>query len=217
MSGGRFDTLLNQVQSRIETLENISNEFGRMGSLDQKRGAIARSQRDFTTIQNNITEMERLIQTMPVRDREFFSTDLDQCKESRDNLKQTYKKLDEQLQIEIANAKAREAEGLDSELVQRNKEKGLGVLGTLNATVAVNQDTINTQENTKATLAEDRALFNKIDNNLTDIDGEAEKGFKAGGRMMVKAIINGFASYVIIVILLGVLVVCILWRFTYVI
>jgi hypothetical protein len=73
MSNGLFDELLNQVQELIENLENQAQEFPTMPTLYQKCQAIAMSNRDFWTMQNSLTEMEDLIQTMPLRDGEFFA------------------------------------------------------------------------------------------------------------------------------------------------
>jgi hypothetical protein len=82
MSDGCFGQLLNQVQGYIENLENQGQEFPPMPTLNQKRQAIAMSNRDFRTMQNSLTEMERLIQTMPLRDRESFAQDLRSCRTS---------------------------------------------------------------------------------------------------------------------------------------
>lgn len=214
MSSGRFDTLLNQVQGRIEALENISKDFGSMPTLDQKRQSMARSKRDFTTMQNNLAEMERLIQTMPVRDREFFSGDLASCRESISQLKRTFEALDVQLQKEIEEEEERIKNGgdLDADLVESNRRKIGNVMANINAAVGSGKDTLKTQEQTMSTLQEDRALINNVNNNLDDIDNEAAKGLAKAGAMIRRAICTGCLTWTVNVLLIAVLGTVIAWK-----
>jgi hypothetical protein len=82
MSNVPFDELCNQVQGHIKDLESQAQEFPTMLTLDQKRQAITRSNRDFQTMQNKLTRMERLIQIEPPRDRESFAQSLTSCRTS---------------------------------------------------------------------------------------------------------------------------------------
>jgi chromosome segregation ATPase len=214
MSTGRFDQLLNQVQGRIENLENQAQEFPTMPSLDQKRQAIARSNRDFNTMQNSLTEMERLIQTMPLRDREFFAQDLTGCRTAISELKTRYEALDEQLQQLIREEEARiAAGGLDAELVESNRQKAAGVMDNLNFAIATGNDTLRTQEHTMGTLAEDRALLGHVNANLDTIDNEADTGLARASRMFRRAMLNGVVTWIINILLFIILAVVLAWKF----
>lgn len=213
---GRFETLSNQVQSRLDALDNVVNEYSKLQTLDQKRQVVSRAKRDIQTLQNNLMEMGRLIQTMPQRDRDFFKADLDNYQGQYDGMKTTFAGIDKQLQDEIAKA-AEDAEngaGLDEELLMKNKQGALNVLSQISGVIAVNNDTIKTQENSKSTLAEDRNLLNNISNNLDDIDNEAEKGLSRGSRMARRAIMNGILSWTLACVFIVAFVVVVLWRFT---
>ncbi|OHT10119.1 hypothetical protein TRFO_20774 [Tritrichomonas foetus] len=211
---GRFETLSNQVQSRLETLERVSKEYGAMRDLDQKRQVVTRSKRDITTLQNNLMEMGRLIQTMPQRDREFFKTDLEQFQEQYDQIKQAFVGIDKQLQEDIKKAEEEgENGGLDAELLQKNKQGALNILGMMNNIQAVNKDTIKTQDHSKDTLAEDRALLNNVSNNLDAIDGEAAKGLARGSAMLRRGIMNGILSWALAIFFIAAFVVSFYWRF----
>lgn len=212
---GRFETLSNQVQSRLDALDNVVSDYPKLQSLDQKRQVVSRSKRDIQTLQNNLMEMGRLIQTMPQRDRDFFKADLENYQDQFDGMKTTFSGIDKQLQDEIAKA-AEDAEngGLDEELLMKNKQGALNVLSQISGVIAVNNDTIKTQENSKSTLAEDRSLLNNVSNNLDDIDNEAEKGLSRGSRMARRAIMNGILSWTLAAVFIVAFVVVVIWRFT---
>ena len=189
MSGNRFDSLLTQVQTRLEVLENTANEFPSM-SLDQKRQAMSRSRRDITTLQNNLAEMGRLIQTMPQRDKEFFQADLNSSHDSFTQIQSRYNALNEELQKLILEEREKPQGGLDADLVMANNAKQKDILANLNGVIAINKDTISTQDHTKNTLAEDRKLLEHTNDNLYQIDNEADKGLAAAGRMIKRGLLN---------------------------
>jgi ferritin len=217
MSSGRFDQLLAQVQGRIETLENQAREFSSKSanvSLDQKRQTVARSKRDFATMQNNLTEMERLIQTMPKRDRDFFIQDLTSCRESVNQLKETFAGLEVELQRLIKEEEDRiKAGGLDADLVEANRQKIGSGMAQINAISRINQDTMKTQDHTMATLQEDRTIQGHIAQTLEDIDDEAATGLARGGRMLRRALLNGVVTWTINFLLFLILGVCLAWKF----
>ena len=209
----RFETLSQQVQSRLDTLERVSKEYATMGVLDQKRQVVARSKRDIETLQNNLMEMGRLIQTMPQRDRDFFKTDLDDFQEQYDQIKKDFVAIDAKLQDEIKKAEEQGEDGLDAELLAANRVNGLNVLAQLGTIIAVNKDTIKTQEHSKDTLAEDRKLLNNVENNLNDIDNEADKGFQRGARMLRRGIMNGILAWFLAIFFIAAFAVSFYWRF----
>ena len=207
MSGNRFDSLLSQVQTRIEVLENTAKNFPTM-SLDSKRQAMSRSKRDMTTLQNNLNEMARLIQTMPQRDKEFFQADLNESHDAFAEIQERYKAMDEELQRLIVEEREKPSEGLDADLVAENNAKAKNILADLNGTLAVGKDTIATQEHTKGTLAEDRVLLQHTSDNLFEIDNEAEKGYKAAGRMLMRGLMSKGITWgicVLLIIILGII------------
>mgnify|MGYP001155918006 CR=1 FL=1 len=211
---GRFETLSNQVQSRLDTLERTIKEYDSLQLLDQKKQVVSRSKRDIQTIQNNLLEMGRLIQTMPQRDRDFFKTDLEDAQNTFDSLKTDFSGVEAKLQDEIKKAEEAGANGgLDEELLMKNKQGAINVLASISSIMAVNNNTIKTQENSKNTLAEDRSLLNNVENNLTDIDGEANKGLERGKRMARRAIMNGVLSWTLACLFIALFVVVVIWRF----
>lgn len=211
---GRFETLSNQVQSRLDTLERTIKEYDSLQLLDQKKQVVSRSKRDIQTIQNNLLEMGRLVQTMPQRDRDFFKTDLEDAQNTFDSLKTDFSGVEAKLQDEIKKAEEAGANGgLDEELLMKNKQGAINVLANISSIMAVNNNTIKTQENSKNTLAEDRSLLNNVDNNLTDIDGEAHKGLERGKRMARRAIMNGVLSWTLACLFIALFVVVVIWRF----
>lgn len=217
MSSGRFDTLLNQVQGKIEALNNISNDFNNMPSLDKKRQAVARSKRDFTTMQNNCREMERLIQTMPVRDREFFSSDLSQCQEEIERLSVRFEALDAELQKLIAEEeeRIRNGEGLDPELAEATRKLGQSAMSKMNVALGLGNTIIAGQNKQKEMLAEDMQRLDNISNNVDRTQQLADTGLAKAKAMFKRALIQGFCSWAMDVILLGVLIVIIVWRLGY--
>ena len=158
--------------------------------------------------------MERLIQTMPVRDREFFSGDLASCRESISQLKRTFEALDVQLQKEIEEEEERIKNGgdLDADLVESNRRKIGNVMANINAAVGSGKDTLKTQEQTMSTLQEDRGLINNVNNNLDDIDNEAAKGMAKAGAMIRRAICTGCLTWTVNVLLIAVLGTVIAWK-----
>jgi hypothetical protein len=214
MSSSRFDQLLTQVQGRIETLENQAREFSSRSSLDQKRQTVARSKRDFATMQNNLTEMERLIQTMPMRDRDFYVQDLSSCRESVNQLRETFAGLEVELERLIKEEEARvQAGGLDADLVESNRQKLGGVMALVNTAIRVNQDTMKTQDHTMATLQDDRATLGHVNRTIDGIDDEAATGLARGKRMFRRALLNGCITWTINVLLFLILGVCVAWKF----
>jgi superfamily II RNA helicase len=213
MASGRFDTLLSQVQGRLEVLDNQAKEFASK-SLDMKRQMVGRSVRDFANIDNTLKEMERLIQTMPQRDHDFFKEDLAMCQDQIPELKRLYEGFTEEVEQLEREEQARIARGeaLDANLVEDNRQKIGGVLGDLNFAIASGNDTLKTQEHTMGVLAEDRDALGRVNSNLDVIDNEAAVGLAAAGRMLKRAMLNGVVTWTINILLVAILIVVLVWK-----
>ena len=199
--GTRFDTLLNQVQRRLETIENMCDEFSQI-SLDQKKQTIPKGNRELQIVQTNISEMEKLIQTMPMRDREFFTEDLLNCRDSHSKLTNKIKEFDEEVQRLILLDKAKREESLNREQLERDNQILTGIHDNLELEKKLGSDTLSTKDETLNTLAEDREHLENIDTNIDIIDEEAEKGLAAAGRMLKRAFFNGCITWSIVILLI---------------
>lgn len=199
---GRLDTLTNQVQMRLETLNNIQKDWEGM-PLDQKRGAMSRYRREINTIQNNITEMERLIQILPVREREFFATDLAQCRDEFRNKSDAMPRYQQELEKLIQEEEERKANGVDEDLALQDLEDANTALGDLRQAAKIGQNVLDTQDHISSTLADDRGRLQNVDNNLDVIDNEAEKGYKRGSRMYRRQLIMTIGLWLFVVLFAG--------------
>ena len=199
---GRLDTLTNQVQMRLDTLNNIQKDWESM-PLEQKRGAMSRYRRELNTIQNNITEMERLIQIMPVREREFFAADLAQCRDDYRNKSDALPSYQEELERLIQEDEEKRLNGVDEDLALQDLEKAQGALADLQQATKIGQEVLDTQDHIASTLADDRGRLKNVDNNLDAIDNEAEKGFKRGSRMYKRQILITTCIWFLVVIFAG--------------
>jgi len=200
-TGSRFDTLLNQVQSRLGSLENTKDEFEQM-TLDQKRQTIQRSKREIDQIQNNITEMERLIQTMPMRDRQFFTKDLLTFRDSHREMIGIFANFENEVQRLTLLEKAKKEESLNREQLERDNQRLSGLNSNLSKATELASDTLATQDNTMSVLAEDREILGHIDNNLDIIDEEADTGLAHASKLLRNACFNGFLTWTIVVLLI---------------
>jgi hypothetical protein len=151
---------------------------------------------------------------MPAREREFFVQDLTSCRESLNQLKETFAGLEVELERLIKEEEARiQAGGLDADLVESNRQKLGDVMGLVNTAVRVNQDTMKTQDHTMSTLEEDLATIARVMRTLDEIDAEAETGLARGKRMFRRALFNGWITWTINVLLFLILGVCVVWKF----
>jgi hypothetical protein len=81
---------------------------------------------------------------------------------------------------------------------------------TLNTGISINKDTIQSQEHTTAVLADDRQRLGNIENNLTVIDAEADKGLARAARMFLRQICMGWGAWIIVILLACVFLVVLL-------
>jgi hypothetical protein len=210
MSGGRFDTLLSQVQARLEALETLTTGMP-TAPADTLRTSLVQGKRHLVTIENNVKEMERLIQTMPLRDREFFQADLVACRDGLSQQKARMDALEPEVRRRIAeDVKRRQELGPDIDLVMGTRDGIDQLQATLNNGIAINKDTIQSQEHTTAVLADDRQRLGHIQSNLDVIDGEAEKGFGRAARMLIRQVCMGWGAWLIDILLFCVLVIVLL-------
>ena len=207
-SGSRFDTLLNQVQSRLDTLETTGDELksptvDQTMPLDQQKSAVSRGLRELNQCQSNITEMERLIQTMPMRDREFFTQDIVSCRDTHRKLVADYNKYDEEVKRKVLLWQARVNQGLDGDMIARTGQKLDAANSNLDKAIAIGGDVLNGMDHAQSTLASDREALGRIDKNVDNIIAETEKANGLTNSMLGRALCNGILSWIIVVILLG--------------
>ncbi|EAY13776.1 hypothetical protein TVAG_467910 [Trichomonas vaginalis G3] len=203
-SGSRFDTLLNQVQSKLDTLENAKDEYPTM-ELDQKKTAVSRGLRDLNTINNNITEMERLIQTMPMRDREFFTQDIVTCRDTYKTLVPAYAKMDEETKRLILIAEQQKRDGVDQDTLNRTAAKLDNANSNLSKAIGLGGQVLNGQEKSMNTLAQDRQALGRIDNGVDNIIDETGKANKLSDEMIRRNKCINAITWIMVVIFLGII------------
>lgn len=199
-NGSRFDALLSQVHSRLDQLDNTKDEFESY-DLEQKKNAVSRGLRELNQCQNNITEMDRLIQTMPMRDREFFTQDIKTCRESHKALLQAYNKMDEEVKRLILIAEAQKRSGADQDLLNRTAAKLDNANSNLSKAIGLGGQVIAGQEKAMNTLQEDRQALVRIDRNVDNIIDETSKANKLANSMLGRACLNGCLAWIIVFLL----------------
>ncbi|EAY08541.1 hypothetical protein TVAG_487680 [Trichomonas vaginalis G3] len=199
-NGSRFDALLNQVQSKLDQLENAKEEFESY-DLEQKKNTVSRGLRELNQCQNNIMEMDRLVQTMPMRDREFFVQDIATCKSSHKNLLVAYNKLDEEVKRLILIDEAQRNSGVDQDSLNRTAAKLDNANQNLSEAISLGGKVIAGQEKAMNTLAEDRQALVRIDKNVDNIMDETSKANKLANSMCGRACLNGSLAWIIALLL----------------
>lgn len=212
-SGSRFDTLLNQVQGKLDTCENIKDEFPTM-ELDQKKSSVSRGLRDLNNINNNITEMERLIQTMPARDREFFSQDIITCRDSHKTLMAAFAKMDEETKRLILIAEANKRNGADQDTLNRTAAKLDNANSNLAKAIGLGGQVLAGQDKAMNTLQSDRQALGRIDNNVDNIIDETGKANALSNEMIRRMKCINCIVWILVLIFAGVLGVLIWMRIT---
>lgn len=89
----------------------------------------------------------------------------------------------------------------------QNMATGGKILNSLDQTIAINNDTLKTQENTMNTLAEDQKHFDNISSNLSIVDTEAETGEATAKRMVRRQMIQRGVAWGLVAVLIIILIV----------
>ena len=210
-SGSRFDSLLNQVQSRLDTLETSAEELKKpdidtLMPLETQKSTVSRGLRELNQCAGNITEMERLIQTMPMRDREFFTQDIVTCRDTHKKLQAEYNKFDEEVKRKVLLAQAQKNQGLDGDMVARTGQKLDAANSNLDKAIGIGGQVLDGMDHAQNVLAEDREALGRINKNVDNIMAETDKANGFANSMMGRMLCNGIISW-IIVALLGILIV----------
>lgn len=167
----------------------------------QKKAAVSRALRELNNCQGNITEMERLIQTMPVRDREFFTEDVVACRDSQKQLLAEFNKFDEEVKRLILIEEAQRNQGLDGDLARRTNQQLTAANSNFDKAIGIGGQVIDGQNRAMGTLLEDREHLKNIDNTTDKIIDETEKANKFANTMLGRAFFNGFIAWIIVGIL----------------
>lgn len=212
-SGSRFDSLLNQVQSRLDTLETSAEELKKpdidtLMPLETQKSTVSRGLRELNQCAGNITEMERLIQTMPMRDREFFTQDIVSCRDMHKKLQAEYNKFDEEVKRKVLLAQAQKNQGLDADMVARTGQKLDAANSNLDKAIGIGGEVLDGMDHAQDVLQQDREALGRINTNVDNIMAETDKANGFANSMIGRAFCNGIISW-IIVVLLGVLIVVI--------
>ena len=195
-SGSRFDSLLNQVQNRLDVLESSKDQYPNV-DLDRQKTLVSHGLRDLNQCQGNITEMERLIQTMPMRDREFFKQDIDSCRESHKQLLAEFNKMDEEVKRNVLLAKKNRDQGLDMDLVARTGQKLDATNSNLDKAINIGGNVVNGLNKAQGTLASDREALGRIDANVDNVIAETQKANGIANGLKFRQFINSFISYIV--------------------
>jgi Mg2+ and Co2+ transporter CorA len=105
-----FRRILVLFQNCVSSLENRANDFSTMPALDQKRQVIAGSNREFSTMQDSLTSMQRVIKMIPLRNREPFEQTVARCRKVITELRARFAPVDEELQRLIRDEEAQAEE-----------------------------------------------------------------------------------------------------------
>lgn len=211
MSSRRFDGLLAQTHGRLDALQVISQEWPGIKVLDDRREAMARWNRDRRTVNNDCLEMERLIQMMPPKDRDFCESDRDDCRLKLENLEVQFAAFDEQLKAQIAELKSRPPD-FDEEYDRETRNIKRSGGNKMAAALAIGNSVLNEQNKAQNMLAEDRQIMENIDGNLDNIDGHVATSGARARAMLIRAFCQGCFVWMVNVLLTGSLVTILLWK-----
>jgi hypothetical protein len=93
-----FHQILDRFQNCMWSLEYRAYDFSTMPTLDQKRQAIAGSNRQFSTMQDSLTNMECVIKMTPLQNPESFEQTLARWRTLITELRAQFAAFDEELQ-----------------------------------------------------------------------------------------------------------------------
>lgn len=210
-SGSRFDSLLNQVQTRIDQLESMHAEYPQY-NLQQKKYCVTSGIKDLNQCQGYLSEMEKLLLSMPMRDRNFFSDDVSSVKNDINRLRDIYEKYETEVKREVLLEEAQKNQGLDLDTVQRTNANLKNANKNLDDALNIGQGILESQDKVKETIVDDRKHLENIDNNVDGVIGEADIASHRLREMAKTACLNGTCSWfftvVLVIVDVGILLVC---------
>jgi hypothetical protein len=131
------------------------------------------------TVDTRLTAMTSALRRVPANSREYFEGEVESL---RTEFSALQREVTEKRKAAHANPSVRQAEG---DLARVRKAQG--VSSDLDEAVRLGRENVRVQNVTMQTLLDDRDHLNHIDENLSDIDGEATVGTATAKRMKRRA------------------------------
>ena len=184
-----FDRTL-EIAHSIEN--TIRSDLDTLNSSSYNPNLMSRVETQLKDFQTKIGQLKGQLNGLNSDDREMYAQDVS-------DLESCLNQFLYQLNQIKAKTKSQQQH-------QENMQKGQQALNNFDEALAIGNDTLATQQNTMNTLNQDRESLERIDQNLTSIECEAEKGFNIGGRMIRRQCCYRIISWFIVFVLLVVFI-----------
>ena len=156
------------------------------------------------TIETKIARINTETRSLPPSNRDYYVNEA--------------KTLSSQHQQYLSELRKKVTLGMNDQLgkqslqLEKNIQKGQSINESLDEAIRLGNDSITTANATITTLQDDRKRINQINENIDNIDREANSGIAVAKRMVRRACFNNFLIWTIVVILVAFLGFSLYWK-----
>ena len=174
---------ISQGLDNIDTLPE-SQALGRLDDLERRN----------SSLQEKVRRMEDDTRRVPINARDYYEQEVAELKEQSNGFAQRIREKKSSM-------------GEPTVAPTQQQQTGAQIHENLTAAIAVSKDTEATNEQTKATLQDDRQRLNNIDNNLTEVDEEAVTGTVRAKRIIRRIICHNVIAWIVCGVLFAIFIV----------
>ena len=201
-----IEQLDNDLTMADESVDVIQNDLIRLDSLNyNERSNLSTSiEQKLSQLDQSITKMNNSVKNIPGDQRDYYNEEITRIRASYTKM---LSELRQKRQAMLNDPGYKQNQQLNQNLDTSNR-----VLNNLDEAIATGNDTLTTAQHTQNVLNEDRKLIENIDQNLDDIDMEADKGFTRAKRMLCRAVMNNILIWSVVVVLVALLGFSLYWK-----
>ncbi|KAK8866812.1 hypothetical protein M9Y10_009780 [Tritrichomonas musculus] len=198
---GNFNRNLEVAQGLEAT---IRNELSRLTSAPGINFQSASQHVDnlIRDLQQKIGGLRGQVNSMGPDEREMYLEDITELDKSCSQFRS---------QLQAANQRAGAQQQVQSQH-DNNMQKGNQIANKLDESLAIGNDTLQTQQNTMNTLAEDQKHLDNVESNLSVVDSEASTGERTAIRMYRRQLMIRIISWSIVAVLLALFIFSLVWK-----
>lgn len=198
---GNFNRNLEVAQGLEAT---IRNELSRLTSAPGINFQSASQHVDnlIRDLQQKIGGLRGQVNSMGPDEREMYLEDITELDKSCSQFRS---------QLQAANQRAGAQQQVQSQH-DNNMQKGNQIANKLDESLAIGNDTLQTQQNTMNTLAEDQKHLDNVESNLSVVDSEASTGERTATRMYRRQLMIRIISWSIVAVLLALFIFSLVWK-----
>lgn len=179
-----FSRNLEVAQGLEATIRNGISRLSSTPGSDYEE-TVNRINSQINDLQQKVGGLRGLMKALGSDERELYAEDIEEldrsCTQLRSQLQTARQRIGAQQQVQNIH---------DS-----NMQKGDNILNSFDNSLAIGNDTLQTQQKTLNTLAEDQKHLDNIEENLSVVDSEAVTGEKTATRMYRRQLIIRIVSW----------------------